>query len=210
MFGSDIGRYNSTRNPIFRWLGGSSKFGSDQVTITETNNIEIDTGGFQYGANALVSNRSTVDPACSFQASLIATKSDVTGDGTEYTIPFDFNSWDFGDSFNTSTNLFTAPSAGIYHLSGQIRLSGVVVAHDSLVLKLLINGSDNRTIIELNPGAIEEQTGTRLTIPFTRDYLLSKGATVALKITVDGGTKVIDIQSGSTSGTILSGFQITR
>jgi hypothetical protein len=51
-------------------------------------------------------------------------RSNVTGDGTLYTVPFDAENFDTGSNFDTTTGIFTAPTDGFYQLNATVRLEG--------------------------------------------------------------------------------------
>jgi hypothetical protein len=51
-------------------------------------------------------------------------RSNVTGDGTLYTVPFDAENFDPGSNFDTTTGIFTAPTDGFYQLNATVRLEG--------------------------------------------------------------------------------------
>jgi hypothetical protein len=61
-----------------------------------------------------------------FLAYLSATASDVTGDGTSYTIVFNTEVFDQSDDYNNSTGIFTASVTGRYFLSAVVQLVGDV------------------------------------------------------------------------------------
>lgn len=51
---------------------------------------------------------------CSFLVFFNGFELNVTGDGTEYIVPFDTTVFNTGSSFNTTTHTFTAPIDGVY------------------------------------------------------------------------------------------------
>ena len=79
------------------------------------------------GANGAL--RLPKNPA--FNAINTSTRSNVTGNGTAYTIPFNStttNGFDQGSNYNTSTGVFTAPLSARYHFGAYVYLSGLATA----------------------------------------------------------------------------------
>lgn len=57
-----------------------------------------------------------------FRARNNTLRTDVTGDGTLYQVPFDVEDFDVGGNFDTATGTFTAPADGFYQLNATVRL----------------------------------------------------------------------------------------
>lgn len=64
----------------------------------------------------------TTQPA--FLARMQNTVTNVTGNGTLYTVIFDTEVFDQGNNFNLATSTFTAPFSGIYHFDGAVTITG--------------------------------------------------------------------------------------
>ena len=77
-----------------------------------------------------------------FSAYNSATRSNVTGDGTNYTVVYDTEIYDRGGDFNNSTYTFTAPVTGIYSLKGCLLLTGLDNDPTALNMSLV---TSNRT-----------------------------------------------------------------
>jgi hypothetical protein len=98
--GGITGPGSSTDRAISTWNGitGSALFDNSTTKIDST-------GRFTNSAQPC------------FCAILSTTQSNVTGDGTPYTIIFDTERFDRGSNYNNTTGIFTAPVTGIYHFS---------------------------------------------------------------------------------------------
>lgn len=57
---------------------------------------------------------------CAFSAYKSSTASNVTGDNTQYQIPFDTEVFDIGSNYNNTTGVFTAPITGKYMITASI------------------------------------------------------------------------------------------
>lgn len=62
----------------------------------------------------------TLPLQCAFFAYLAAAKTNVTGNGATYTIPFDSELFDRNSDFNTATGVFVAPVDGIYFVEASV------------------------------------------------------------------------------------------
>lgn len=62
----------------------------------------------------------TLPLQCAFFAYLAAGKTNVTGNGAQYTIPFDSELFDRNSDFNTATGVFVAPVDGIYFVEASV------------------------------------------------------------------------------------------
>lgn len=131
-------------------------------------------------------------------------RTDVTGDNTVYTIPYDAERYDYGSGFNTSTGAFTAPRAGLYHFDAAADVSGGV-AHLYCLLQIKVGGTTNRETADY--GA-DSEFFTQL----SADIELTAGAVVTVAVQVGGGTgtKVMDVPASQArnyfSGHLVKGY----
>lgn len=113
----------------------------------------------------------------------------VTGDGTVYTIIFDSTALDAGTNFNTTTGAFTAPVAGNYLVIANVTLTGLGVAHTSALLSISCNGAITRN--QFNP--IASAVGGILTCSLSIIYPLPVSTTISATIQVSGSTKTVGV-----------------
>lgn len=81
----------------------------------------------------------------SFRAYNNVLRSNVTGTGTSYTIPFNVAASNVGSGFNTSTGVFTAPIGGVYSFSAGVRVQGVSATGAHWLSCALVAGTSNFT-----------------------------------------------------------------
>jgi len=126
-------------------------------------------------------------PLIAFRAHLNAnTATNLTGDGTLVTVPFDTVDYDIGSGYNNSTFIYTVPvgGAGIYQINYTVftyRGSGVNTVQ---LLNLLINGATNIRNYEVNFENM--QTSGELTLTSGMQYQLNDGDTIQVTADVGG------------------------
>lgn len=181
--GNITGPGSSTDRAIATWngTGGTALFNNSTTNIDSTGRYT-----------------NSVQPC--FQAYLAADATNVTGDGTAYTVLFDSESFDNNSNFNTSTGTFTAPVTGKYLLCGAIYTSGYAVGHNRLEVKLEATGTTYYIANYKNPFAL-----TTLACSFCSIISLSSTNTVTISLNVGASTKVIDV-NGTAGYTTLSGY----
>ena len=177
-------------------VGGSvsaTSFGRGGQTNTglyfpSTTTVGISTNGTQrvlYDANG-----QTLPSQPMLEAYASATLSDVTGDGTSYTVVFNTETVDRGSNFASGTT-WTCPVTGFYHFTVDIRYSGHAVGNTTANLSILpsAGGSIDAT---WNPGVGISGNGSN-EITLSGGIYLPSGTTVQVKFQVYDLTKVVDI-----------------
>lgn len=143
----------------------------------------------------------TTQPA--FLVMLSATASNVTGDGTAYTVAWDSETFD--QASNYSSNVFTAPVGGRYQLSVFIQLEGVAAGHDRISLLIV---TSNRTYF-LDWGDVAPDVNGRVGMVMTVLADMDANDTAAVQAGVSGSTKVVDVLGGtSTVSSQYSGYLV--
>jgi hypothetical protein len=146
-----------------------------------------------------------IDPC--FSVRMAANRTNVTGDGTAYTVAFDTENLDQTSNFNTSTFQFTAPVNGAYLFTVALAVSGQDVGTTDGNLKLV---TSNRTYY-----------GTAVATPLTNNFWtfqfsgivdMEANDTAHVVLTLSGGGKTADISAADSGGTysLFSGILINR
>jgi len=192
----------------------------NQLKIGDTgltgNAVKFSTGSIYNSINWLfsASNTITVDSTSGtnfvkslgpcFTTRVSASQTNVTGDGTVFTVPFNVDNFDIGNNFNNTTYRFTAPFTGIYDLNSSVYVTGADgVNHNDFEIKLLRNGTD-----AIARNFIQGLKPTGITLLLYKKQSLSKGDYIELQIAVSGGAKTVDITAGD-AFTYFSGSIIT-
>lgn len=121
-----------------------------------------------------------------FSAYNSITRSNVTGDGTLYTVIFNTEQYDQATNFD-GISTFTAPVTGIYHFDAQIYMNGFDAGHTSAGCEILAGGV---TYNGSQGGGFNraDATGT-LMLSISKDISLTASQTAVVNVTVSGGTK---------------------
>lgn len=167
-------------------LGYNSFSGNSSTINTTTVNPIIS----RYGVD-----RSTKQPC--FQSYLNATVSNVTGDGTNYTVVFNATAFDQGSNFNTGTGVFTAPYTGRYLLTTNIIPTGLA-AGNTISLTLNTNASIY-TLGFLTASTIINASNLSIGGSVVAD--MTVGDTASVKVQISGGTKVVGVLGSATRST---------
>ena len=183
-----------------------SKGGTNATSMaTSTGIVKYDGTRLVTSSTALIdsSNRTTNTSQPCFRA-YANLQSDVTGDGTEYTVIFAHENFDQANNFD-ATSTFTVPVTGIYCLYVNLWLSGVLTAHTlgSLFIK---NGVNVVSKSFVNLFDLAQSNGQATMFNYTTANLTAAD-TLTVRIVVSGSTKVVDI-AANTDSSYFGGFLI--
>ena len=184
--------------------------GTNATSFTQSNGIVTYNGtslvnyaGPQINSSGRMTN--TSQPA--FLAYLANNQAGVTGDGTDYQIPFDSVSFDQTSSFTTGASAqFTVPVTGAYMFTGSVSIQGIGAGQTDALVHVFSNGVQFQCF-RVNP--INTIGGT-LIMPFSlMPQRLSSTQVVTFKVQVSGGTKSVQVNgNGSAFITFVSGFLV--
>jgi hypothetical protein len=205
-----MAKKNSINNKVVA-LDVNPTTGSDafiQLDINDTGKFRIgiddDDGdvfkissGSALGSNDTFVMTSSGERTLPLQPSFGAVASDqsnVTGDGTTYTVTFSSSEYfDRGSNFD-GTSTFTAPVTGKYILNADVTVSGS--DGDTGYITLSTSNRDYASGI-VNVAAVDT-AGGYYTFRISKLVDMDASDTAVVKITVGGGTKITDIVGAST------------
>jgi len=184
-------------------LGGTlaiANGGTNATSFTQTNGITTYNGtrlvnyaGPQLSSGGIYTN--TSQPA--FYAYNSGGATNVTGDGTNYTVVFDTAVSNQGSNYNTGTSTFTAPVTGMYFFTVAVEYLPILVAHTTGQLQLAVAGtSASATILNyINPGVVKGG-GNAYVANANAMVKMTATDTATVILTVVGSTKTVGINGG--------------
>ena len=126
-----------------------------------------------------------------------STESNVTGDGTFYTLA-GFNSEIFDQNSDFASNTFTAPVAGRYRFDLSVSMSGIISTHTQGALAITAT-SRNFITDTYNPYASSGVVGGIFGPTMSVLLDMAAGDTCVAKALASNGTKVVDIVYNGTA-----------
>ncbi len=139
--------------------------------------------------------------AMSIVARKSSTSTGATGDGTLVTLVYDTELTDQNARYNNTTGIATVTADGTYDVMGAVYLATIAANHTSADI-VVIMGS-NSFLLHHNPFALK--TGTNVvTIPYHTRCKMTAGQTIEVKLSVSGGSKIVDILGSSNMENFLS------
>ena len=139
--------------------------------------------------------QNSAQPCFSVQNS--SDRTDVTGDGTDYTVVFDTEIFDQASNF--ASNTFTAPATGKYMLNAYGILSGLLSGHTSIQWRIVTSNRTYEAYYQLGTYGYGRVT-PHLSVVADMDV----NDTATVHCIVSGGTKVVDILG--TGSSTFSGY----
>lgn len=124
---------------------------------------------------------------------------------TNYTIPFDSESYDIGSNYNTSTFTFTAPVAGYWNFIISFNMGNLGTAHTAMVFQLWKNGTTGFPIKYGNPGAMRDANNS-LIVSGSRSMHLNATDTIQVQMEILNGTQVVTAAGDNVFTTSFAGI----
>lgn len=137
----------------------------------------------------------SVNLACSVSNSA----QNVAADGAGHTVDFDTEAFDTDGAFNTGTNTFTAPVAGIYEVSAYVQVDNDDA--DAATLELALRVIKNAGVALANGSSVPNPPGSRWYPAVQGLVQLAAGDTILIQISgVDvPGSGHVDLSNGNLS-----------
>jgi hypothetical protein len=145
----------------------------------------------------------------SFGVSLSGNISGVTGDGTNYQIPFDTVNFDTNSAYNSSTHNYVFPTTAKYqiNISWFVFTSSGTATSTQILGWAFVNGSTNLRFMDNAPLALGLTANGEFIYNASFIYNATAGDTMGIFLALLGGTKNIGVAGGAQS-CHFSGFKI--
>lgn len=190
-------------------------FNADTASAVPSGNVLTIAGGSGIatsGAGSTITVKTV--PICAFFAYLNTTVSNVTGDGTRYTIIFDATLSNLDSAYNTATGIFTPPVTGYYQFNTSVSPLNITAGH--LHGAILFNVASISTFNGMSGNPVNAASPVTGNSDFcwTAGIILHLTAanTVSVQLQVTNSTKTVGILGNSNGGgityTSFSGFLI--
>jgi hypothetical protein len=172
-------------------------FPATSATIARTDAANTFAGTQTFSGNVL----KTTNPAFHVLPSVALTN--VTGDGTDYTIVWNTETFDKGSNF--ASNTFTAPVTGVYQFNLQVSVGDIVAANTDATIQIV---TTIRTYtLYFNPFSLKASATYGLaTVCLSTLVNMNSGNTATAHVTILGGAKIADVAGGGATG--FSGFLV--
>jgi hypothetical protein len=144
-------------------------------------------------------NEVTMPSQPAFHARTGSVKTNVTGDGTAYTIIFDTEIVDQNGDYDNTTGVFTAPVTGFYLFFASALLTGVLGTHTSGNLVFNLNSGTYSFSSTLENFANTRDAGGNMNINIASGAYLTATNTVSVTLEISNGTKVVDVDNSTLS-----------
>lgn len=135
--------------------------------------------------------------------------SNVTGNGTNYTVIFDSTLANVGTVYNTGTGTFTAPVAGNYYLMANVTISSLNANATGGNMTFVTTARNFGSPQSIAPGASRD-AANNFTLQGTCIAIMSANDTCTVTLEVSGTTQTIGVlgQAASLVYTYFSGYLI--
>lgn len=142
--------------------------------------------------NVIFANTPVQQPAQpSFLVTNSAGQTDITGDGTNALVAWGNEIYDQGSNF--ASNTFTAPITGRYLFTMSVLLSGVLSSHTGAAYAEIVTSNREYIFNYAANGYLKAGSGNYAAFNGSVIADMDAGDTAVVKVTMTGGTKVVDV-----------------
>lgn len=185
-------------------IGDTSIDGYVVNSLTAGSGILITPGA---GTLTIASNVAPPTLTPVFIARRTSTVSNVTGDGTQYTIIFDTADANVGSAYDTATGVFTPPDTDNYILMFCVETGDIGAAHTLMDLKISTGSGQVAHGFYGNP--FVNAVSGRFQVSQCVAMNITASDTVSVSFTVSNGTKIVDVIGAATYETWFAGYRLS-
>jgi hypothetical protein len=195
--GSSWDAYNLVGSSQITEVEISTKIAGDALTGGGGSalDVAVDTNVFSVSNDKIEMNDHPTLTTAKFLAFNSVDDDNVTGDNTEYSVEFDSEVYDVGGDYDNSTDVFTAPATGYYHLCATVRFDNSLGTGITKTLKIT---TSNRTYYKTISHTVSIGE-VNLVLDLCVDADMEQSDTASVDLTVDGvGSDAVDVQGHAT------------
>jgi hypothetical protein len=173
-------------------------------------NLTAGTGINIVNAPGSITIASTISPPILtpvFIARKTATSSDVTGDGTDYTVIFDTTDANIGLCYDSTTGIFTAPDTDDYIFMFCVTTGDVGAAHTLADMKIVLGSGVTAHGFYGNP-YVTAVSG-KMQMSQCVGVMVTASDTAKVSFTVSNGTKIVDVIGSANYDTWFAGYRLS-
>lgn len=194
--GAGVGTAPTYSTPTYPSASGST---GTVLRSDGTNNVYSTT--FTIDSSGIMKN--SAQPIFSAYNSTALTN--VTGDGTVYTLVLGSTTINVGTSYNTANGIFTAPVTGTYLFTASVQVGNLAVGHTLFDINLVTSITINSRFSSCNPNVCKSAFGN---CSQSGSFIVKLTAADTAKVTalVSGSTKTVSVIGEATGTTFFAGF----
>ena len=143
-----------------------------------------------------------------FAATTTSDATNITGDGTFFTLVCGTELFDVGGNYNHTTGIFTAPSTGNYVFAGEICFNNLGAAHTVGVITVTPTAGGIYRNYQYTPNPANlRNNGNYCDFPIYHFVPLTAGDTARITAAISNGTKVVGYYGSSS--TFFYGYKVS-
>lgn len=195
--------HTDTINGGSSWSHGADDSDSDAFVISQNTSL-----GTNNVLKSTTAGEITQPLQPAFLASAPVNTTNVTGDGTTFTIEYDTEIFDQNADYDPATYIFTAPITGRYTFSASCLLQNIDSSHTGTTTFVLVTSNRNYVLGYYGSTFAQSGGGFLFVTGAVSEVDMDAGDTAKVTVRVAGGTKTVELYDDADfnkfSGTLIN------